>query len=222
MSLSFTFTSSLLSGIAGSSSSANQFVTDLNQLAKDLESGNLPAAKVDFVTLSQDAQSGAGTSTATSSTSGITTTLLSDIAGSSSSSSSFVSELNQLGNDLQSGTLGSAQQDLLSLDSTALGAASSIATPSSSATSANQAETVQLIKAIVSALGVGNGSAASTGLSELASVSSNSKGASYLENLSQSLDSSSSSSSSSPISQLLQSLNSSSSNGSSSILNVLG
>lgn len=219
MSLSFNFTSGLLSGIAGSSSSANQFVTDLNQLAKDLQRGNLSAAKVDFVTLSQDALDGAGASTATSSTSGITPTLLSDIAGSSSSSSSFVSELNQLGSDLQSGNLGSAQQDLVSLDSTALAAAPGRST-ATSAVSASQAETVQLIKAIVEAMGVGNGAAASTGLSQLASVSSSSKGASYLENLGQSLDSISSNSSSS-ISQLLQSLNSSSSSRSSSILNVL-
>src|ERR1700753_3034221 len=107
-------TSSLLSQIAASPSTANSFLTDLNQLAKDLKSGNLSGAQEDFVTLSQDALNGATASSAATSDSGITSSLLSNIAGSSSSSSSFVSELNQLGSDLQNGSLGSAQQDLLS------------------------------------------------------------------------------------------------------------
>lgn len=220
------FTTSLLSGIAGSSSTADQFVTDLDQLAKDLQSGNLSAAQEDFVTLSQDAQNGTGSPTATSSDSGITTTLLSDIAGSSSSTSTFVNELNQLGTDLQNGDLSSAQQDLLSLDSTALNASSSgssTGTSSSiSTTSSSQTETTELIRAIVEALGTGNASAASTGLSELASVSSSSKGATYLESLSESLGSSSSSSSpSNSVSTLLQSLDSNNSSSSSSILSIL-
>ena len=61
-------TSSLLSQIADSSSTANEFVTDLNQLAKDVESGNTSAAQQDWVTLTQDAQDGATSSSATSST----------------------------------------------------------------------------------------------------------------------------------------------------------
>ena len=101
-------TSSLLAEIASSPSSANQFVTDLNQLAQDLESGNLSAAQEDYVTLSQDALNGVTSSTATTGASGITTNLLSEITSSSSSSSSFVSELNLLGTDLGNGDLTSA------------------------------------------------------------------------------------------------------------------
>ena len=59
--------------------------------------------------------------------SGITTSLLSDMASSSGSSTSFVDELNQLGTDLQNGDLTSAQDDMLSLDSLALNAASTAA-----------------------------------------------------------------------------------------------
>jgi hypothetical protein len=119
-------TGNLLSTVLDTPSTANQFATDLNQLATDLQSGNLSAAQQDYVTLSQDLQDGA------TSSSGITVSLLSGIAGSSSSLSAFTSELNQLGADLNNGDLGSAQQDMLSLDSTALNAASS----SSGATSA--------------------------------------------------------------------------------------
>jgi hypothetical protein len=218
---------SLLSQIADSPTAANQFVTDLNQLAKDLQSGNLSAAQQDYVTLSQDALDGVTSSAATSSASGITTSLLSDIASSSTNSSSFVSELSNLGTDLQSGNLTAAQQDMLSLDSTALGAASAAPTvsiPSSSAadttSSTSQADMEKLIQAIVQAMGAGDTSAASSDLAQLASVSGSSQGASYLQGLSASLGSSSSSGSSS-ISQLLQSLNNSGSSSSSSILSEI-
>jgi hypothetical protein len=212
---------SLLSQIADSPTAANQFVTDLNQLAKDLQSGNLSAAQQDYVTLSQDALDGVTSSAATNSASGITTSLLSDIASSSTNSSSFVSELNNLGTDLQSGNLSAAQQDLLSLDSTALGAASATPTvsiPSSSGagttSSTSQADMEKLIQAIVQAMGAGDTSAASSDLAQLASVSGSSQGASYLQGLSASLGSGSSSGSSS-IGQLLQSLNDSGSSNSS-------
>ncbi len=82
--------SSLFSQIAGSSSEANQFVTDLNQLAKDLQSNDLSAAQEDYVTLSQDALNGVTTSSATTGASGITASLLSDVAGSSTASSAFL------------------------------------------------------------------------------------------------------------------------------------
>jgi hypothetical protein len=127
-------TSSILSAIAGSPSTANRFVTDLNQLAKDLQSGNLSAGQDDYLTLSQDALDGATASTATTSSSGITTGLLSGIASSSSSSSSFVTDLNQLGADLANGNLSSAQGDMLSLDSTALNAVPSSSAASNSST----------------------------------------------------------------------------------------
>ena len=80
---------------------ANQFATDLNQLAKDLQSWyTVSAAQQDYVTLSQDLENGATSSSATTSSSGITVSLLSSIAGFSSSLSAFTSELNQLGTDL--------------------------------------------------------------------------------------------------------------------------
>lgn len=226
-------TTSLLAEIASSPSAANQFVSDLNQLAQDLQSGNLNAAQQDFVTLSQDALNGVTSSTATTSASGITTALLSDIAGSSSSSSSFVSELNQLGTDLDSGNLSSAQGDMLSLNSTAL----SSAPPSSPTTAAgagssttNQADMTALIKATIEAMEAGDDADVSTDMSQLASLSSSSNGASYLESQSASYGSGSSSSSvpglsssssGSSLSQLLASLNSDSSPSSSSGLSLL-
>lgn len=210
---------SVFTQIADSPTAANQFVTDLNQLAKDLQSRNLSAAQQDYVTLSQDALNGVTSSTSTSLASGITTSLLSDIASSSSNSSSFVSELNNLGTDLQSGNLSAAQQDLLSLDSTALGAASAVPTisiPDSSAGSNSQTDVEQLIHAIVQAMGAGDASAASSDLAQLASLSGSSQGASYLQGLGASLGSSSNS-----ISQLLQGLNHTGSSSSSSILDEL-
>lgn len=215
-------TSSLLSEIASSPSAANQFVTDLNRLAKDLQSDNLSAARQDYVTLSQDALDGATSSGATTSTSGITTTLLSGIASSSSGSSSFVSELNQLGSDLSNGDLSSAQGDMLSLDSTALNAApssSTTAASSASSSKSNLAEIAALIKATIQAMAAGDDSAIGTDLSHLASVSTSPGGASYLQSASQSYGSGSSNSSSQgSTSQLLQSLNT---DNSSSSLNVL-
>jgi hypothetical protein len=228
-------TSSLLAEIASSPSAANQFVTDLNQLAKDLKSGNLSAAQQDYVTLSQDALNGSGSSTATTSSSGITTALLSDIAGSSSSAGSFVSDLNQLGTDLASSNLSSAQSDMLSLDSTALSAAPSSSTSaasSGSSSTSNQAEIAALIKATIQAMEAGDDSAIGTDMSQLASVSTSSQGASYLESESASYGSgssstsipglsSSSSSSASSLSQLLASLNTDSSSSSNSSLSLL-
>lgn len=212
-------TSSLLSQIVGSPSTANQFATDLNQLAQDLQSGNLSAAQQDYITLSEDALDGATSSTATTSASGITTGLLSEIASSSSSSSAFVGALTQLGTDLQNGNLTSAQEDLLTLDSTALNAASSAGVNSSattsatnSATLASQTESSELIQAIVQAIGAGDNTVASSALSALASISPSSAGASVLQQESANFGSSTgATSSSSSISDLLQSLNPSSS-----------
>jgi hypothetical protein len=219
-------TSSLLSQISGSTSTSNEFVSDLNSLATDLTAGNLSAAQEDYVTLSQDALNGGTSSTSNTLASGITANLLADIASSSSSSSAFVGNLSQLGNDLQSGDLASSQQDMLGLDSTALNAASSVAsssgtTTAAAVTSANPAEAGMLIQSIVEAMAAGDSSAVSTGLSQLASVSSSADGASYLQSLSGSVGSSSGSSSSSSLSQLIASANYSSSSDTSSLLNVL-
>jgi trimeric autotransporter adhesin len=203
-------TSSLLSQIANSPSAANQFVTDLNQLAKDLQSGNLSAAEGDYVTLSEAALNGVSSSTATTSASGITTNLLSEIASSPGSLTSFVNELNQLGTDLQNGNSTSAQQDLLALDSTALNAASSAGAGSSgttsttsSATSATQGETTQLVHAIVQAMEAGDSAVVGSAMSELASISPSSAGANVLQQQSDSFASSSGVSAPSSISQLL-------------------
>jgi trimeric autotransporter adhesin len=212
-------TSNLLSTDLDTPSTANQFATDLNQLAKDLQSGNVSAAQQDYVTLSQDLENGATSSSAITSSSGITVSLLSNIAGSSSSLSAFTSELNQLGTDLNNGDPSSAQQDMLSLDSTALNAASSTAAATSAAASASpisQAQSATLIRAIVQAMSVGDTSAISAGLSQLASVSTSSQGASVLEQLSSSFGSSSSSSSSA--STLLGSLDSSNSSSTTDLL----
>jgi hypothetical protein len=222
-------TSSLFSQIASSPSTANQFVTDLNQLAQDLQSGNLSAAQNDYVTLSDDAQDGATSSTATTSASGITANLLSDIADSTSSSATFVNELDQLGTDLQSGNLTAAQDDLLDLDSTAMNVASTAAASpgassgtASATTQTSQAQTDKLIQAVIQAMEAGDDSVISSALSELASVSSSSQGASVLEQESQSYGSSSNSASSaSSTSQLLQSLDAGSGNSSNSTLSLL-
>ena len=221
-------TSSLLAQIADSPSAANQFVTDLNQLAQDLQSGNLSAAQQDYVTLSQDALDGA-TSSATSSTSstsasGIATSLLSNIASSSASSTAFVGELSQLGTDLSNGDLASSESDMLSLDSTALNAAQSpSAAPSSSSTSAsNSADITALVDATTQAMEDGDDSAISADMAQLASVSTSSAGASYLESESQNYGSGApSSSASGSVSQLLQGLDANSSSSSGSSLRVL-
>jgi hypothetical protein len=218
-------TSSLLSQIAGTPSTANQFVTDLNQLSQDLQGGNVSAAQDDYVTLSEDAQNGAGSSTATTSASGITTSLLKDIASSSSSSTSFLDNLNQLGTDLQSGDLISAQQDMLDLDSTALNAASAASAGVSgiagSAAPANQAESAQLIQSIVQAMEVGDNSMVSSGMSLLASISPSSQGASLLAQDSAGYGSNSGTSSSNSIGQLLESAGTSDSGNSTSGLSLL-
>lgn len=222
-------TSSLLSQIAGSPSEANRFVTDLNQLAQDVKSGNLTAAQGDYVTLSQDALNGAGSSTATTSASGITAGLLSGIASSSGSATAFTAQVNQLGTDIQSGNLVSAQQDLLGLDSTALNAASSTVPNSNAATSAigtipvtNTAERGGLIHSIVQALEAGNTSVASNSFSQLASLSPSAAGAAALEQESKNFGSSAgSTATSSSTTQLLQSLNVNSSSNSSSLLSLL-
>lgn len=211
-------TSSLLASIADSPTAANQFVTDLNQLAQDLQSGNLSAAQQDFVTLSQDALNGTTSSTTTTSSSGITTALLSAVSSSTTGTSAFANDLNQLGADLENGDLGLAQNDMLALDSTAQNAAPSNTTSTSASTSA---ETKELIQAIVEGMQAGDDSAVSSAMSELASVSTSSQGASYLtaasQNYGSSISSTSASSSSGSLSQLLQSLNSSSDSSSSSL-----
>jgi len=223
-------TSSLLQQILESPSTANQFTSDLSQLAQDLQSGNLSAAQQDYVTLSQDALNGTGSATANTAASGITPNLLASIGSSSSAADAFTNELNQLGTDLQNGDLGSAQQDLLALDSTALNAASAAnggasSTPAATnAASTNSSDSAVLIQAITQAMEAGDSSTVSSALAQLAAVSSNSAGASALQQASASFaaGAADSSSSNNSILQLLQSLNTNSSGSSGSLLNLLG
>lgn len=221
--------SDLLSQIAGSPSTANQFVNDVNQLAHDLQSGNLAAAQQDYLTLSQDALNGATSSTATSSASGITAGLLTDITSSPGSLTAFVDQVDQLGNDLQNGDLASAQSDMLGLDSTALNAASAAgaatsASPAaaSSATAPGTANNSALIQAIVEAMGAGDSSVVSSGLTELASVSSSSAGAGILSQMAANYGGGASATAATgSTEQLLQSLNTSGTSDSNSILSMI-
>jgi hypothetical protein len=217
-------TSSLLSQIANSPSSLNQFVTGFNQLAGDLRSGNLSAAEDDYVTLSEDALNGVTSSTASSSSSGLSASLLTDVTSSQSSETSFVSEFNELGSGLENGNLTSSQEDLLNLYSTALNAAStagaSSAATGATSTSNNQAQIKELVQSVTQAMEFGDKTAASSTMSQLASISPSSQGASLLHQDSASLSPDSSSSSSS-IGQLLDSVDTSNSNSSASILSAI-
>jgi hypothetical protein len=217
-------TSSLLSQIANSPSSLNQFVTGFNQLAGDLRSGNLSAAEDDYVTLSEDALNGVTSSTASSSSSGLSASLLTDVTSSQSSETSFVSEFNELGSGLENGNLTSSQEDLLNLYSTALNAAStagaSSAATGATSTSNNQAQIKELVQSVTQAMEFGDKTAASSTMSQLASISPSSQGASLLQQDSASLSPDSSSSSSS-IGQLLNSVDTSNSNSSASILSAI-
>jgi hypothetical protein len=223
-------TSSLLSQIASSPSAANQFASGFNQLAQDLQSGNLSTAQQDYVTLSQEALNGSASSASNPSAGGITAGLLSNIASSSSSSSSFSSAFNQLGADLASGDLTSADSDMLSLDSTALNALPSASSAAGSSTS-SKADSAALIQAAIQAMDVGDDSAIGSDISELSSVSASSTGAGYLKSDSASYGSGSSAGSgasagsvsggASSISQLLQSVNPDNSSSSGSTLSLL-
>ena len=191
-------TSSLLSQIAGSPSEANQFVTDLNQVAQDIQSGNIPAARQDFITLAENALNGVESSGTTTSASGPATGVQG--TASSSSANSFVSELDQLGAGLD-GNLGAAQVDMLPLESTAVSVASAATAtadgtsmPPTPAIPANQLKVKELVQAIAQALGAGDFSGASTDLSQLAAILQVSVGAGNAQSPSDSLGASSSSS----------------------------
>lgn len=201
-------TSSLLSHIAGSPAEANQFVNDLNQVAQDAQSGNIPAAQQDFITLTENALNGVQSSGTTTSASGPAAGV--QDAAPSSSANSFVSELNQLGAGLD-GNLGAAQVDMLPLESTAVSVASAaIATadgtslPPTPAIPANQLKVQELVQAIAQALGAGDFAGASTDLSQLAAILQVSVGAGGPPNVSES--SGASNSSVGQVSPLVQSL----------------
>jgi len=107
--------SSILSGLSSSHSGqsrSQQVRAEFKQLAEDLQSGNLSQAQQDFTALSKDltgvSQSGSQTISSSSSS-----------AGSTTSTNPFLQAFNQLGQDLQSGNLQAAQQDLTKIEQTA-------------------------------------------------------------------------------------------------------
>ena len=81
--------------ISPQSNPAQQLKTEFQQLAQDLQSGNLTQAQTDFAALQQSTP-----------------------AGFAQSNSPLAQGLNTLGSDLQSGSLSSAQQDFLNLEQT--------------------------------------------------------------------------------------------------------
>lgn len=209
-------TSSLLSLITSSPSTANQLASDLNQMASDLQSGSLSAAQEDYVTLSADALNGATNSAATTASSGISTSLLSNIASSPSTSYSFISELNQVGSDLENNDLSSAQGDMLTLSATALNTAASSSNSStsslgsiSSGQSVSAADVQTDIRAMMLAVSSGDSSDATSEMEQLSSDAQNLSGTNYFKLISvnsSSTPTSSTASTSDSVSTLLQSL----------------
>lgn len=207
-------TANLFSAIANSPATADQFISDLNRVVADLQSGNLAAAQQDWVTLTSDLVSGTTSSSADTSASGITALLLSNIESSLSSATSFLTELNQLGTDLGNSDVTSSQEDVMTLESTALSAASSTsnasgaaADSSSSAVPANQAEITTLVKAIMQAMVAGDNTAVSSAMAPLASVSPSSPGGSILQQESENFGANSSTpSASNGLSQIVESM----------------
>jgi soluble cytochrome b562 len=90
-----------LSSLQSNQSSFGQTRSELQQLGKDLQSGNLTQAQTDFQTLSQSLNLGSQAA----STSSVTST----------NSSPLAQAFNQLGQDLQSGNLQAAQQHFTSV-----------------------------------------------------------------------------------------------------------
>jgi hypothetical protein len=94
-------TTNLLTPLEGLPSAANEFVTDLNHLARDLKSGDLTAAEQDYVLFSENLLNGASSSTATDSANGIVTELSSGTASSAGDFTAPASQPSQAGVDLQ-------------------------------------------------------------------------------------------------------------------------
>jgi hypothetical protein len=72
--------SSLLAEMAQSFSPAEQLKADLNQLAQDLKSGNLPALQQDYVTLSRDLADTANSGSVPAAESGVIVSLITELA----------------------------------------------------------------------------------------------------------------------------------------------
>jgi hypothetical protein len=101
---------SATSGTAAATTSpatSNPITQAFNQLASDLQSGNLTAAQKDYATLQQDLQSQSGTGHRVHHHHGIGT---GGVGDSSSSQNPLLQDLNQLGQSLTSSNLSGAQQ----------------------------------------------------------------------------------------------------------------
>jgi len=89
-----------------STATSNPIIQDFNQLASDLQSGNLAAAQKDYSTLQQDLQSQSGTGHHVHNHHRISAGGVED----SSSQNPLLQDLNQLGQSLTSSNLTGAQQ----------------------------------------------------------------------------------------------------------------
>ena len=68
-------TTNLITRVTGLPSAANEFVTDLNQLAHDLQSGDIAAAQADYVLFSEAVLNTGESVSAPTANIGVTTTL---------------------------------------------------------------------------------------------------------------------------------------------------
>jgi len=101
-----------------SSQTSNPIEQAFNQLSKDLQAGNLTAAQQDFQTIQKDLQNQAAQGSQSDDATEGAQHHHHHHGGSGSNESSQISKLmSQLGKDLQSGDLTSAQQDFTSLQS---------------------------------------------------------------------------------------------------------
>jgi outer membrane protein assembly factor BamD (BamD/ComL family) len=124
------------SATSSTSQSQNPIAQAFSQLSTDLQSGNLTAAQQDYTTIQQDLQSSAAQSTATQSTA--THHHHHHSSSSSDSTSSQISQLfTQLGQELQSGNLSTAQQTYATLQQDFQGTQTSSQSGTSQASTAN-------------------------------------------------------------------------------------
>lgn len=159
-------TGSRHSEMASSPHNAEQLVTNLNHLAKDIHCGNLPAFPKDYVTLSQGALNSSVSGRAPSSATAIPTSLFLDIASSSSGASALVNELNRLSADFAGNALNSVSVALTAASVMSLGATVD-SSPTEPVISVAAAQLIQeTLRVIVAA----DASGVNTDLAQLASL----------------------------------------------------
>lgn len=112
-------TGNVIAEIESSSTKPVKFVSDLNKMDKDLQTGNLTAAEADYVTLIQDALNGLPYSAAASAPTTTVNNEPMDVVSSSNVVDISINDSAQNGIDWQSSNSAS-QQDLFTLDSKAL------------------------------------------------------------------------------------------------------